>query len=197
MREKVFTCERASGDTPDRVTLTLRPLPTIVFPRIDGGMSYDDPVEAGDQLALSDSIVFTPTTGWNVETGLRVGQEAFNTKFEDAVVTRGGVRVFVKTGDFKGTPTQLVRQIETVNTSTIAPSFQLEGEPTTVTTTSGEVGVVQPYGNLQNDGLVAAFVIDGTGVELSASGPSAQMRTAADDIKAMVLSIRTSEENAS
>ena len=29
---------------------------------------------AGDQLALADTISFTPTTGWNVERGFRVGE---------------------------------------------------------------------------------------------------------------------------
>ena len=42
-------------------------------PRVNAAIDWDDPVEAGDQLALTEDIVFTPTTGWNVESGFRLG----------------------------------------------------------------------------------------------------------------------------
>lgn len=34
---------------------------TIVVPRIDSSLAWDDPTEAGEQLALTDTIEFTPT----------------------------------------------------------------------------------------------------------------------------------------
>lgn len=166
---------------------------TVVFPRINDAVAYDDPVKAGDQLALTDSITLTPATGWNVESGLRVGQGATSGSSEDAALTHNAVTLMATTGDFDGTPAQLLRQIKTVNRSTTNPTFRLDGTPTTLTSTSGEVGVVQPFSGLQGEGLVAAFVIDGTGVELIASGPTAQLRSAAADIDAMMLSVRTGE----
>src|SRR6478735_9091978 len=47
---------------------------TVVIPRINDAIDWDDPVRAGEQLALTDTISFAPTTGWNVESGYRVGQ---------------------------------------------------------------------------------------------------------------------------
>lgn len=46
---------------------------TVLVPRVDDAIDWDDPVEAGEQLALAEGIVFTPPTGWNVESGFRVG----------------------------------------------------------------------------------------------------------------------------
>jgi hypothetical protein len=45
---------------------------TVVIPRINDAIEWDDPVRAGEQLALTDSISFTPTVGWEVESGYRV-----------------------------------------------------------------------------------------------------------------------------
>ena len=47
---------------------------TVLVPRVNDAIAWDDPVRAGEQLALTDTIAFTPATGWNVERGFRVGE---------------------------------------------------------------------------------------------------------------------------
>ena len=47
---------------------------TVLVPRVNDAIGWDDPVRAGEQLALTDTIAFTPTTGWNVESGYRLGE---------------------------------------------------------------------------------------------------------------------------
>ena len=51
--------------------------------------------------------------------------------------------------------------------------------------------MVQTYSSVNGDGVVAAFVIDGTGLKVTAYGPPAQMTAAAPDIDDMITSIRS------
>lgn len=166
---------------------------TIIVPRIDSSIDWDDPVRAGEQLALTDTIVFTPTAGWDVETGFRA--EVNQVRSGDATVAGDGVTVQIESDSFEGTADQLVDQIEKVTSRTTDPSFQVVGDRSTLTTTTGQVGVVEGYSSITGDGLVAAFVIDGTGVKVTAYGPTAQMTAAATDIRDMIVSIQTVDGN--
>jgi hypothetical protein len=163
---------------------------TVVIPRINDAIEWDDPVRAGEQLALTDSVSFTPTVGWEVEEGFRVAPDGSVDESGAASLTGEGVVVNVVPGDFDGTPAELIEQIDKVTSSTGDPTFRVDGTPDSVTTTDGEVGVIQPYSSARGDGVIAAFVIDGTGVEVAAYGPPAQMAATADDITAMITSIR-------
>jgi hypothetical protein len=166
---------------------------TVVIPRINDAIEWDDPVRAGEQLALTDSIAFTPTTGWEVETGFRVGEGGSAVESGAATVTGEGVVLVVTPDDFDGTPVELIEQVDKVTSSTVDPTFQVNGTPGTVTTSAGDVGVIQTYSSVRGDGVVAAFVIDGTGLEVTAYGPPTQMRAAAGDITDMIASIRADD----
>jgi len=165
---------------------------SVVVARINDAIDWDDPVRAGQQLALTDDIAFTPTTGWNVETGYRLGQGGSAVQSGRATVFSNGVTFAVVPGEFDGTPAQLLDQVQKVTSSTGDPTFRVDGVPATVTTRSGDVGVIQPYSSVRGDGLVAAFVIDGTGIEVTAYGPPAQLRAVADDVDDMITSIGSS-----
>ena len=169
---------------------------TVLIPRINDAIDWDDPVQAGDQLALSDTVAFTPTTGWNVEKGFRVGEGGSGATSGVAVVAGDGVTFQVDPGTYDGTPAELLDQIEKVTSSTDDPTFRVDGDPATVTTPSGDTGVIQTYSSVNGDGLVAAFVIDGTGLEVTAYGPPAQMTAAASDIDDMIASIRSTKGRA-
>jgi hypothetical protein len=169
---------------------------TVVIPRINDAIEWDDPVQAGEQLALTDSISFTPAVGWEVESGFRVAPDGSAEESGAASLTGEGVAVVVVPGNFDGTPAELIEQIDKVTSSTSDPTFRVDGTPDTVTTTGGEVGVLQPYSSARGDGVIAAFVIDGTGVEVTAYGPPAQMAAAADDVTTMITSIRTQGDDA-
>lgn len=165
-------------------------LATVIVPRVDDAVGWDDPVQPGEQLALTDTIAFTPVTGWNVESGFRVGQGGSAIRTGRASVVGDGVTFEVVPDDFDGTPSELVDQIAKVTSSTADPSFRVDGDPVTTRTTAGDVGVIQTYSSVRGDGLVAAFVLNGTGVEVTAYGAPTQMRAAADDVAAMIASIR-------
>ncbi|WP_143544513.1 MULTISPECIES: hypothetical protein [unclassified Rhodococcus (in: high G+C Gram-positive bacteria)] len=166
---------------------------TVILPRVDAAIGWDDPVLAGEQLALTDSIVFTPTTGWDVEAGFRVDDES--RRSGDATVAGKGVTFQVSSDTFEGTPDELLDQVEKVTSRTDDPTFRVDGDRTTLTTTSGESGVAQPYSSVTGDGVVAAFVIAGRGLKITAYGPPAQMTAAVDNIQTMIASIRTVDRN--
>lgn len=166
---------------------------TVIVPRVNAAIDWDDPVRAGEQLALTQTIVFTPAEGWDVEAGFRVSAE--NIRSGDVTLGGDGVTFEVSPDSFAGTPDQLLDQVEKVTSRTTDPSFRVEGDRSTLTTTAGQTGVVQTYSSIRGDGLVAAFVIDGTGVKITAYGPPAQMTAAADTIKDMITSIQTVDWN--
>ena len=166
---------------------------TVLVPRVNDAIAWDDPVRAGEQLALTDTIAFTPATGWNVERGFRVGEGGSAVTSGEATVAGDGVTFDIVPDTFDGTPAELLDQIEKVTSRTGDPTFQVEGDPATITTPAGDVGVIQTYSSVNGDGLVAAFVIGDTGLEITAYGPPAQMTAAADDIHDMIASIRSSD----
>ena len=169
---------------------------TVVLPRLDDALAWDDPVRAGEQLGLGEDLAITPPAGWNVEEGLRLGEDNFGPPVGVTVVGHG-VTVDVVVGTFDGTPVELLEQVEKVESATVDATFQFAHDPVTVTTESGEVGVVQTYSSLHGDGLVAALVVDGTGVEVTATGRPSHMSAAAEELDAMITSIRSLEEDGS
>ena len=136
---------------------------TVLVPRVNDAIAWDDPVRAGEQLALTDTIAFTPATGWNVETGFRVGEGGSAVTSGEATVAGDGVTFDIVPDTFDGTPGELLDQIEKVTSRTGDPTSRSTGDPATITTPAGDVGVIQTYSSVNGDGLVAAFVIDGTG----------------------------------
>ncbi len=164
---------------------------TVVVPRMNSVIDWDDPVRAGEQLALTDTIVFTPRAGWNVVAGYRRGEGGSAVSSGEATLLGDGVVLDVVPDTFDGTPAELLEQVEKVTSSTDDPTFRVDDDPTTITTPAGDVGVLQTYRSIVGDGLVAAFVIDGTGVKITVHGPPAQMRAAAHDIHHMMTSVRS------
>jgi hypothetical protein len=145
-------------------------------------------------LALTDSIAVTPTVGWQVEAGFRVAPDGSAEESGAAEAVGDGLTLVVTPDDFDGTPGELVEQIDKVTSSTDDPTFRVDGSADTVTTTDGDVGVLQTYSSARGDGVIAAFVIDGT--EVTAYGPATQMSAAAEDITAMITSIRAQGDDA-
>jgi len=170
-------------------------LATVVIPRINDAVEWDDPVGAGEELALTDTISFTPATGWNVESGFRVGEGGSNVSSGEATVAGEGVTFDIVPDDFDGTAKELLAQVEKVTSRTYDPTFKVASDPATTTTRSGEVGVIQTYNSVLGDGVIAAFVIDGTGLKITAYGPPAQMRVAAQEIDDMIASIRADDQD--
>lgn len=169
---------------------------TVIVPRINEAIAWNDPVRAGEQFALSDNVLFTPSSGWNVESGFRVGPDGNPTaETGSAVLINGGATFIVEVGKFDGSPAELLTQVEKVTISTSDPSFSTASDPATITTRSGEVGVSQSYNSINGDGRIAAFVLDGTGVKVTAYGSTAQLHTQSGVVDDMIASIRLRESD--
>lgn len=166
-------------------------------PRIADLLSFDDPIEAGDVLDLSGGVTVTPVPGWNLEAGLRTtddvasGGQGTNAK---TTLVNGGVTFSIVNGPFDGTPSQLLRQINK-NNDQIKDNqgFHVTSPKATVTTSTGEEGVIESYTGTATEGIVAAFVIDGVGIEITAVGPPGAVEDQVRDVATMIDSISTTE----
>ncbi len=164
-------------------------LAAIVIPGINSAIGYNDPVVAGQRMALATNVVFTPAMGWEVEEGHRVQADGTIDGAGEVKLAGDGVTFVITPGKFTGSPGALLKQVTKVASATSDPSFQVAGEPVTVTTDSGETGVAQAYRSINGDGVVSAFVIGGTGLKITAYGQTSQVLGASDVLTAMVASI--------
>lgn len=177
---------------PAGIVAALVALTFGVLPWIDSRLSVDDPARAGDVIRVGEAA-FAPAAGWNIESGLREGTSSSGLYPERAAVTRDGVTFSVVTGSFDGTPAALLRQIRRSNDRLGPDAVAIASGPaTTVATTQGDEGAVARFTSANTEGLIAAFVFDGTGVEVVAYGPpgltgSARLEA---DLVAMVRSVR-------
>ena len=163
---------------------------TFGLPLINGAIAADDPVVAGDVLRVGSGVTFTPTVGWNIESGLRATDETGSAAPEPALVTNGTVAMSVAVDSFDGTPAELLDQIDatTVGIQNLE-GFQLVTDERSVSTTSGIQGVASGFTGVDTEGVLAAFVVDGHGVEVIAYGSAADLLTNSVDIQSMIDSI--------
>lgn len=172
-----------------------------VIPAIDAAVEPDNPVEAGDVMNLGGGLTMVPAEGWNIDTGLRVDDATNSPTVGGAPpvkLSNGSVAFSVTVGSFDGTPAELLDQINEVqaDTSTI-DQFATTGDRVSVTTNSGETGVVETFTGSEVSGKIAAFVRDGKGIQVVVLGLPEDMALHADDIENMVTSIgATSTEGA-
>lgn len=161
------------------------------LPAINGAIGVDDPVRAGDVIQLDTVATFAPAAGWNIESGLRQGDAATTGYPKAAQLSRNGVTFSVVTDQFDGTPRALLSQIERTNSKLDEDSaITVTGRARTFTTVSGEHGVIAPFTSSSGVGLVAAFVFDGTGVEVAAFGPTTIDSSTQRDIVSMLESVQ-------
>ncbi|WP_418062480.1 hypothetical protein [Pimelobacter simplex] len=166
-----------------------------VLPWLDSRIAVDDPTRAGDVIRVAD-VEFTPAAGWNIEKGLRAGGSSTGVYPEQASVTRDGVTFNVVTGAFTGTPAALLRQIRRSNDQLGPNAVAIaSGTPTAIVTAQGRDGVVARFTTASAEGLIAAFVLDGTGVEVVAYGPLdlAGSERLDADLVAMIRSVRSAK----
>ncbi|HTW16629.1 MAG TPA: hypothetical protein VMF51_15935 [Nocardioides sp.] len=179
------------------VALAIFALWTVVVPRIDDAVAYDDQVSAGERFLIADGIVFTPTAGWQVDSGLRYDPDR-PASAEQVVLVKNGVTFAVQSGDFDGTPDALLDQIDKVTTLTDnGEGFSVSNERVSLTTDAGDVGVAEAFTSARAAGSIAALVLDGTGVEIQIVGPPEQLSAVSDEIVSMVATIRRLDETGS
>src|SRR3954447_4831560 len=75
---------------------------TVVVPRLDQAIDWQQPALAGEQVALTDTIALTPATGWDVQTGHRVGEDGETAPGGPVTLVGDGVTFTAVPGAFQG-----------------------------------------------------------------------------------------------
>ncbi|MFC8043309.1 hypothetical protein [Nocardia sp. NPDC057353] len=173
---------------PALVVLALAFLQGVLLPRLDAALADDDVTAAGDVIALNGGITFPAEPGWALVDGERIGDEPSGQGYPTvAVLARGGTRFTVQTGAFGGDANALLDQIERTDAALSGGrGLTASGDPTPITTESGATGVVTRFAAAQLDGVLAAFVFDGTGVEIVAVGPAQPGADILTEVGAMI-----------
>lgn len=159
------------------------------LPALNDAVAYDDRVEPGDQLALTQGITFTPVPGWNLEDGLRTDESGDGKP--SALVTDGDVTFKVTVGPFSGDARALAEQVkETTDVLNGADDLHVTGDAAAVTTDSGLGGVLIHYSSADAEGVLGAFVVDDHGITVEATGAGTLSDGDVRDIAAMIASLR-------
>jgi hypothetical protein len=187
---------------PAVVSFLLIAVFVVVLPSIDRALDYDRQIKAGDIVDLGDGMTFVPATGWNFPDGLLTSQDStsgaervinLNAKLENA-----GVTFAVTTGPFTGTPDQLLDQIHSINkVYKSIDNSKYTSDRVTATTSREDTGVAQGFVGVNVEGILAAFVINGIGVEIVVSGPPGSLDQYSDEIGDMIDSLNYTAPEAS
>jgi len=170
----------------------------VLLPAVDRSIDFDREIEAGDVVDLGSGLTFTPAEGWGFPDGILLnGGESSEDGLRGAKVTSDGVTLGVTTGPFTGTPEELLTQIRKINDAygTI-DGYTVLNDVETITTSDGVQGVSQAFTALNVEGFIAAFVIDGVGVEFVVIGPSSELLEHDDTVLHMVTSLHKAEGGA-
>ena len=178
------------------VALAVWLLWAVVVPRIDAAVDFDAQIRAGERLMMSDTSSYAPASGWGRRGGLLTTDQTRSGggATAESTVLKDNVVLTVKQGAFDGSPRELLAQINRISTTVgEGDDFALSTRPTTLQTGSGDSGVIEGYRSHRNDGVIAAFVFDGVGVEMQAVGPRDQMAHHSEEIERMLRSVRREE----
>ena len=183
--------------------LTLRPaLAVLAFvlvahfglPAINAALSYDDVTAAGDRMLLSSGVSFAAAPGWSIESGIVEGDEPVSGSLpRTTVLTSEEVSFTVTVGAFDGDLPGLMRQLKKTTDAT-GGGLHLTGAPHGIRSADGEDGLLTRYGGVGTDGVLAAYLHDGTGVEVTSTGPADTDQDVAVQVSAMILSVEFAEE---
>lgn len=173
------------------VALVVWAIWTLVLPWINQAVPWNDPVRPGDVIQVTPTVTMTQTVGWALQSGLRADQKTVSGSIPDSVVlAQDGVLLQITNGPWTGDVTQLLQQITRITTTVSGgPTFHVNGEGTTITARTGETGVLETFSSPRAEGVLAAYVFDGTGIQIQAVGPPQQLAAHADDLSAMITSI--------
>lgn len=179
---------------PAVVSVLLVIVLTSVMPAIDRGIKYDRETKAGDVINLGSGVTVVPPPGWGFPDGL-LTTDALTSGAEDvthlsATIENGAMTVTVTTGPFTGSASELLDNINRVNDAyKKIDNSKAKGEVGTITTSSGIAGVGQAFAGINVEGMIAAFVIDGIGVEFVITGPPGTVVDNAETLAKMIDSL--------
>ncbi|RNL62415.1 hypothetical protein EFK50_11615 [Nocardioides marmoriginsengisoli] len=162
----------------DRATLVPAGLVAVLvavamwaLPGINRSIEVEDPVRAGDVIRL-EGVEFDPAAGWNIDQGLRASEPPVSGSFTKiAQVSSGAFSVTIVSDGFDGTPRQLLAQLQDNNDRLKQTVVIDTGRASTLTNLRGDRGAIARFTSAGTGGLIAAYVFDGTGVEIVVMGP--------------------------
>ncbi|MFE5309763.1 hypothetical protein [Isoptericola sp. NPDC056578] len=182
----------------DRVTLLPAAIVVVLvavamwgLPALDRSVPVDDPAKAGDVIRV-DGVEFDPAAGWSIDSGVLASEPPESGGFPNtAQVSKDGFTFSVVSDTFDGTPAELMAQLQK-NNERLSDGATIDmGQVETFRTAQGERGVAGRFTFTGGTGLVAAYVFDGTGVEVVLTGPhetdDAELES---DVVGMIRSIR-------
>ncbi|EON32220.1 hypothetical protein GTC6_13691 [Gordonia terrae C-6] len=175
---------------PGLVVLLIAVVLAFVPAIVDERVTYDDPVLAGDVIELDKGVAFSPVPGWEITDGLRRGDPMADGGYPPtASVSDAGVTFQLKAADFSGTPGALLDQIRDTQEAYGIESPVVENETVAITTRDGHRGLMSRYEGADVDGVIAAFVGNGVGVQAIAVSPTTREKQSAGDVARMIESI--------
>ncbi len=175
---------------PGLVVLLIAAVLSFVPNIVDGRVAYDDPVRAGEVIELDKGVAFTPVPGWDITDGVRRGDPLAGGAYPPtAGVSDAGVTFELKSADFSGTSEALLDQIRQTQRAYGIESPVVEDETVAITTKDGHRGVMARYDGTDVDGVIAAFVGNGVGVQAVAVSPTTHDKRSTGDIAQMIESI--------
>ncbi|MCX4093231.1 hypothetical protein [Nocardia sp. alder85J] len=179
---------------PALVVLGLAILMGSILPSIDTAVPYRDTVAAGDVMQLDGGITFTPAPGWGITDGVRAGANPVTKVYPPtAKLVDGPIRFGLYTAPFAGTPLDLLRQIERTDTLLDGASA-ITGDPAVIVNQDGAKGLLARFTRGGSDGVIAAYVLDGRGVQAVALGPTGLTPEQTRNIADMIVSIGRTRE---
>lgn len=174
---------------PALVVLALAFLQGVLLPRINDSIAETDVTVAGDVIVVQGQVGFTAAVGWSLVAGERRGDEPSGQGYPpQAVLTRGGSQFVVRTGTFGGDAPALLEQIERTD-ELLGGALTATGDPVAIATRAGLNGVITRYAATGIDGVLAAFVHNGTGIEVVAIGPAQPGGDILGEVAEMIASI--------
>jgi hypothetical protein len=176
---------------PALAVVVLFAIAVWLLPYVNEKVHVDDPIVAGDVIQVGPEVEFVPAVGANLVHGLRQGDAGATGYPGQAVVTYEGIGFEVVADAYDGTPAQLLEQIKK-NDEGLRDNggLRVTGDPVTITNDAGDEGVFARYDGNGSIGAIAAFVFDGTGVEIVVQGPPTVEDSVPPAVAAMISSVR-------
>jgi hypothetical protein len=169
-----------------------------VLPWVNEQVAWDDQIQPGEAIRVTDEMTMTPAPGWGLVAGLRTADQVRSPgdALDQDILTKNGVVILIQQGPFTGTPADLLDQAELISSAT-DDAFHAKGEAGPETTASGLRGVSQGFISGRSVGSFTTFVVDDTGIEIQVVGPQTQMTAQAEEVAEMIDSLAVDTEETS
>ncbi|GLZ48872.1 hypothetical protein Acsp06_50570 [Actinomycetospora sp. NBRC 106375] len=166
----------------------------LLVPAVNDAIAWSDQTRPGDVLLVArEGVTVVPPVGWGLQSGLRTTDRprAAGGTAPPILLGQEGVQILVRSAAWSGSTADLLDSASGISVGQAGGSLSL-GDPQNFTTLAGLPGLVRSTSSPRADGLLAAVVVGGTGVEVTVKGPPDQVRATAEPVRRMLTSISRS-----